>query len=96
MSSAESDLTGRAVIDAAGYGEQFVHGLGHGVGIRIHEAPWMGKTLDYVLPVGAVITVEPGIYIPDWGGVRIEDVGVVEADGLRVLTRAPKPVLPAD
>ena len=95
MSSQESDRTGRDVIEAAGHGEQLVHGLGHGVGIRIHEAPWMGKTRTDVLPVGAVITIEPGIYIPDWGGVRIEDVGVLEPDGVRVLTRAPKPGLSA-
>lgn len=92
-SSEENDRTGREVIEAAGHGDQFVHGLGHGVGVQIHEAPFMGRTVDYDFPVGAVITIEPGIYIPDWGGVRIEDVGVLEADGLRVLTRAPKPDL---
>jgi Xaa-Pro aminopeptidase len=95
MTSVESDRTGRAVIEAAGYDEQFVHGLGHGVGIRIHEAPFMGKAHEYTLPVGAVITIEPGIYIPDWGGVRIEDVGVIEADGVRMMTQAPKPDLSA-
>ncbi len=91
--SEENDRTGREVIEAAGHGDQFVHGLGHGIGIQIHEAPFMGRTHNYDFPVGAVITIEPGIYIPDWGGVRIEDVGVLEADGLRVLTRAPKPDL---
>lgn len=95
MSSQEGDRTGRVVIEAAGHGERLVHGLGHGVGIRIHEAPWMGKTHNDVLPLGAVITIEPGVYIPDWGGVRIEDVGVLEPDGVRVLTRAPKPDLRA-
>lgn len=93
LSGKESDQIGRQVIEAAGHGEQFVHGLGHGVGVRIHEAPSMGKTHDNVLPEGAIVTVEPGIYIPEWGGVRIEDVGVLERDGLRVLTRAPKPDL---
>ncbi len=93
LSGKESDQIGRDVIEAAGHGEQFVHGLGHGVGVRIHEAPSMGKTHDNVLPEGAVVTIEPGIYIPEWGGVRIEDVGVLERDGLRVLTRAPKPDL---
>ena len=78
------------VFEVAGHGEQFVHGLGHGVGIRIHEAPSMGKAREDVLPVGAIITIEPGIYIPNWGGVRIEDVGVLESDGVRVLTRAHK------
>lgn len=95
MSSLESDQTGRDVIEAAGHGEQLVHGLGHGVGIRIHEAPWLGKNHRDVLLVGTVITIEPGVYIPDWGGVRIEDVGVLEPDGVRVLTRAPKPDLGA-
>lgn len=95
-SSEENDRTGREVIEAAGHGDQFVHGLGHGIGIQIHEAPFMGRTLDHEFPVGAVITIEPGIYIPDWGGVRIEDVGVLEPDGLRVLTRAPKPDLRGD
>jgi Xaa-Pro aminopeptidase len=93
MTSQESDRIGRDIIEAAGHGDQFVHGLGHGVGIRIHEAPFMGKSHEYVLPVGAVVTIEPGIYIPDWGGVRIEDVGVLEPNGVRVLTRAPKPDL---
>jgi Xaa-Pro aminopeptidase len=93
MTSEESDRTGRAVIEAAGHGDEFVHGLGHGIGVQIHEAPFMGRTHQYDFPVGAVITIEPGIYIPDWGGVRIEDVGVLEAGGLRVLTRAPKPDL---
>lgn len=96
MSSVESDRTGRDIIEAAGHGERFVHGLGHGVGIRIHEAPFMGKSHTYVLPAGAVITIEPGVYIPDWGGVRIEDVGVLEPVGVRVLTRAPKPELRRD
>jgi Xaa-Pro aminopeptidase len=95
MTSKESDQIGRDVIEAAGHGERFVHGLGHGVGIQIHEAPFMGKTHEYVLPVGAIITIEPGIYIPEWGGVRIEDVGVLEREGVRVLTRAPKPDLSA-
>lgn len=96
MTSEESDRTGREVIEAAGHGEQFVHGLGHGIGVQIHEAPFMGRTHTYDFPVGAVITIEPGIYIPDWGGVRIEDVGVLEAGGLRVLTQAPKSDLRVD
>lgn len=96
MSGQVSDRIGRDIIEEAGYGEQFVHGLGHGVGIRIHEAPSMGKSRDNVLPTGAIITIEPGIYIPDWGGVRIEDVGVLERDGVRILTRAPKPDLRTD
>ena len=67
MTGQVSDRIGREIIEAAGHGEQFVHGLGHGVGIRIHEAPSMGKTHEAVLPVGAIITIEPGIYIPRLG-----------------------------
>lgn len=96
MTGIEGDQTARSGIEAAGYGDQFVHGLGHGVGILIHEAPAMGKKQEETLPIGAVITIEPGIYLADWGGVRIEDVGVIEAAGLRILTRAPKPDLSDD
>ncbi len=91
LTGKEGDAVARDVIEAAGYGESFPHGLGHGLGIRIHEAPSLGKTSEDVLVPGQVVTVEPGIYVPDWGGVRIEDVGVVEAGGFRNLTTAPKP-----
>ena len=84
------DAVARDAVTAAGYGEQFTHGLGHGLGIGAHEAPALGKTAEDVLLAGQVVTVEPGIYIADWGGVRIEDVAVVEPDGFRVLTAAPK------
>lgn len=86
----EADALARDIITAAGYGDFFAHGLGHGLGIRVHEAPSLAKTVAEPLQAGQVTTVEPGIYLPDWGGVRIEDVGVVTAEGLRVLTRAPK------
>ena len=88
------DAVAREVIAAAGHGDHFSHGVrsGHGLGIRVHEAPSLGKTSDDVLLPGQVLTVEPGVYIADWGGVRIEDVGVVEADGFRLLTGAPKPL----
>ena len=91
MSSAESDGTGRAVIDAAGYADKLPHGLGHGVGIEIHEAPFMGKQHSYTLDANAVVTVEPGIYLPGWGGVRLEDVVVIESAGNRRLSQAPMP-----
>ncbi len=86
------DGAARTVIEAAGYGEYFTHGLGHGLGIRVHEGPSASRTSEDTLHANEVLTVEPGIYIPDWGGVRIEDVVVVEDGGARVLTTAPKSI----
>ena len=73
------------MIEAAGYGDAFPHGLGHGVGLQVHEGPRLGRGIDHHLPEGAVVTVEPGIYIPGLGGVRIEDSVEVTVDGCRVL-----------
>ncbi len=84
------DAACRAVIDDAGWGEAFVHGTGHGVGLDIHEAPWVSATSAATLAAGHVVTVEPGVYLPGHGGVRVEDTVVVTADGCRPLTRAPK------
>jgi Xaa-Pro aminopeptidase len=67
------------------YGDRFVHGTGHGVGLEIHEGPWLGKERSDVLRAGAVVTVEPGIYVPGLGGVRIEDMVEVTDDGCRVV-----------
>lgn len=87
------DGAARAVIEAAGYGERFLHGLGHGVGVQIHEAPTLGKLGSGTLSDGAVVTVEPGVYLPGRGGVRIEDTLVVRADGPELLTRTTKDLI---
>lgn len=83
---AEIDAVARNIISEAGYGEYFGHGLGHGVGLEIHEGPRLSKTGETVLEPGMVVTVEPGVYLPDFGGVRIEDLVLVTEDGYRVLT----------
>jgi Xaa-Pro aminopeptidase len=84
------DHAARSVIADAGFGKRFGHGLGHGFGLEIHEAPRLAATVDRPLQAGMVVTVEPGIYIPNWGGVRIEDDILVTRDGHEVLSSLPK------
>jgi Xaa-Pro aminopeptidase len=84
------DKVAREVIDAAGHGERFGHGLGHGVGLEVHEAPRLSLRSDDILAPGEIVTVEPGIYLPGQLGVRIEDLVVVTDDGLRNLSSLPK------
>jgi len=90
MTGAETDGLARKVIEDAGFGENFGHGLGHGVGLAVHELPVAGPTSKGVLKEGTAFTIEPGIYIPGWGGVRIEDVVTLEKSGARVMSRAKK------
>ncbi len=89
----EVDSAARRVLEEAGMGELFIHGLGHGVGLEVHEEPVLGQDSSSVLAVGHVVTVEPGVYVPGFGGVRIEDLVVVEAAGPRVLTASPKELI---
>lgn len=84
------DAVARDIIEKAGFGKQFGHGLGHGIGLNIHEAPRLAKNEKPELKPGMVVTVEPGIYFPNWGGVRIEDDVLVTRDGHEVLTNVPK------
>ncbi len=90
VSGREVDAAAREIIRAAGYGDYFGHGLGHGVGLEIHEAPRLNMQSDAVLEPGMIVTCEPGIYLPGKGGVRIEDLIAVTDDGCDVLTRASK------
>ncbi|MCX7598050.1 MAG: Xaa-Pro peptidase family protein [Armatimonadetes bacterium] len=90
VSSREVDNAARSFLADEGLAEYFSHGLGHGVGLEIHEAPTLGPTRDDTLQAGQVVTVEPGLYLPGWGGVRIEDLVIVREDGAEVVSAAPK------
>jgi Xaa-Pro aminopeptidase len=90
MTGKEADAAAREVIKKYGYGDQFGHGLGHGIGMEVHEAPRLSPQSNVVLEPGMVVTVEPGIYIPQFGGVRIEDDVVITETGIQIYTHSTK------
>ena len=93
LSGKEADAIAREVLASRGLGEAFGHGLGHGLGLEVHEAPRLSRISEAVLPEDAVVTIEPGVYIPGWGGVRIEDDVHLSASGAVVLTEFPRDLL---
>jgi len=93
MKAADLDKVARDIIKNFGYGDNFGHSLGHGVGVEIHEKPTVSPSSLELLDAGSVITVEPGIYIPDFGGVRIEDMLFIEGSGHAVLTKSTKEMI---
>jgi Xaa-Pro aminopeptidase len=93
LSGRDADAIARDYIDRRGFGEAFGHSLGHGIGLEVHEAPRLARTADSPLAADAVVTIEPGIYRPGWGGVRIEDDVHLAAAGPQILTRFPRELL---
>ncbi|MGI6588991.1 MAG: M24 family metallopeptidase [Peptococcia bacterium] len=90
MKACEADALARNLIKEAGYGKNFGHSLGHGVGLEIHEGPSLSPRDETILEPGMVVTVEPGIYISGWGGIRIEDMLVITPGGCERLTKSPQ------
>ncbi len=87
--AAEVDAQARAVIDGSEYQGKFGHSVGHGVGLEVHELPRLGKNSEDVLAAGQVVTIEPGIYLPEWGGIRLEEMVLVTKQGAEPLTQTP-------
>lgn len=90
MTGMQADTIARNIISKAGYGDNFGHGLGHSVGLDIHEEPRLAPHDASILEPGMVVTVEPGVYLPNWGGVRIEDLIVITSDGCDIISKATK------
>jgi Xaa-Pro aminopeptidase len=90
MSAKQADAIARSIIEQCGYGPAFGHSLGHGIGLAPHESPFLGPTSQDILTDGMVFTIEPGIYLKDWGGVRIEDTAVMENGNVKILSKANK------
>ena len=93
MTGRDADAIARQYIERAGYGELFGHSLGHGIGLEVHESPRLARTAENALPENAVVTIEPGVYRPGWGGVRIEDDVVLGAAGPQILTQFSRELL---
>ncbi len=93
MTGMEADALARDVIVKYGYGDNFGHSTGHGLGMEVHEAPRLSRLSDTILTPGMVVTVEPGIYLPGFGGVRIEDDIVITESGIKILTSSPKELI---
>ena len=93
MRGKDADALARGYIERRGWGEAFGHSLGHGIGLEVHEGPRLSKANDAPLPAGSVVTIEPGIYRPGWGGVRIEDDVLLTLDGPAILTTFPRELI---
>jgi len=90
MNAPQADALARSVIEKSGYGDAFGHSLGHGVGLEVHEYPALSSNSSDLLSDGMVFTIEPGIYMAGWGGVRIEDMVILEKGKVKVLTKSEK------
>ncbi len=93
MTGRDADALARRYIEGRGMGELFGHSLGHGIGLEVHESPRLSTASEALLPAGATVTIEPGVYRPGWGGVRVEDDVVLSAEGARVLTSFPRQLI---
>lgn len=93
MTGAELDAVARDALNEAGLGDFFSHSLGHGIGLQTHEWPRLSQRVEHVLPEGAAVTIEPGVYVPERHGIRIEDIVVLQKSGCTNITQAPKQLI---